>query len=910
MSNGINVNPLNDITKVYLNQIATAKAKETEKDIERWTQAEETECNESPKGKDCDVHGMKECPDPVQEEMGKKKNCGCGQNPCITYGKQDNKSMKEEKKAKKDYDGDGKVESGSKEHAGVVHNAIQKKKGGKADGQDTRKESILHDLTKVYLNQVAEHHQKDENGNTIPHEDEVTEAMSSYDKARKAAARRAADRNAARRRGEMGGRMERETYANEAGTRMHHKGYRANANEGRTYTWRDDINLREVMTDDGEQKEVTEKKVKNKIKINPKLGEAIEEIGGEVLEAYTVTNADKKGNTPAYQGYKAGKKNVKTGKPMYKAADHMKEEDIVDEGYGKKKKKGHSCASKVKHEEYGMGDCIKEMHTLTEDGEVTHYDIKFSNRIIRNVPVDSLEVIEEMHHEHYVNDEKNVEVFGEEDKKGSGSGTKDACYKKVKASAKVWPSAYASGRLVQCRKKGAANYGKSKSESYSWRDDFIWEDEDQKKNLTERPLSQDEEGDKERIVKGMKKDTKGFKNRYGDDYKSVMYATATKLAKEETETVGGVTVMQDYDETIQFREYETVDIITPEPMKGVRTEEMEPKKEPTSNMDDKKSAEASKKVDQKQKRVAMMKKIVLQKKLQAVRSGAGGDIVAGYEPEGEMVDEGSLHKWFKGSKSKDGKGGWVNVVTGGTCASDEPGEGTPKCVSSSKRASMTKAERLSASRRKKKADPGQQSKSGAAKPTYVATDKKKKVEEAKDLLKVAKELTKASKMHKGQAEKLKKHADDMKTVDEACWKGYKAYGMKKKGGKMVPNCKPVGSVKKEGASYGLYKGDGKVKIDGYEKMKAKIGSKKKHDKPAIEEAKVDKGRSDYGKASIRNYRRKGPGHGEPAMFDPENKRGKLIDKRREEHKARRGVKGAKVPAYKVDEGAAWTKKSR
>ena len=38
----------------------------------------------------------------------------------------------------------------------------------------------------------------------------------------------------------------------------------------------------------------------------------------------------------------------------------------------------------------------------------------------------------------------------------------------------------------------------------------------------------------------------------------------------------------------------------------------------------------------------------------------------------KKITEGSLHKWFKGSKSKDGKGGWVNVVTGGTCASDEP----------------------------------------------------------------------------------------------------------------------------------------------------------------------------------------------------------------------------------------------
>ena len=101
---------------------------------------------------------------------------------------------------------------------------------------------------------------------------------------------------------------------------------------------------------------------------------------------------------------------------------------------------------------------------------------------------------------------------------------------------------------------------------------------------------------------------------------------------------------------------------------------------------------------------------------------------------GGGVSEGTLHKWFKGSKSKDGKGGWVNVVTGGTCASDKPGEGTPKCVSSAKRASMSKSERLSAARRKKKADPGQQQKSGAAKPTYVATDKKKMKKEEVEII--------------------------------------------------------------------------------------------------------------------------------------------------------------------------------
>ena len=53
----------------------------------------------------------------------------------------------------------------------------------------------------------------------------------------------------------------------------------------------------------------------------------------------------------------------------------------------------------------------------------------------------------------------------EGDKKGKGSGSKDACYHKVKSRYSVWPSAYASGALVKCRKVGAANWG-NKSEGY------------------------------------------------------------------------------------------------------------------------------------------------------------------------------------------------------------------------------------------------------------------------------------------------------------------------------------------------------------------------------------------------------------------------------------------------------------
>jgi predicted component of type VI protein secretion system len=44
------------------------------------------------------------------------------------------------------------------------------------------------------------------------------------------------------------------------------------------------------------------------------------------------------------------------------------------------------------------------------------------------------------------------------------AGKKDACYHKVKSRYKVWPSAYASGALVKCRKVGAKNWGNSKKE--------------------------------------------------------------------------------------------------------------------------------------------------------------------------------------------------------------------------------------------------------------------------------------------------------------------------------------------------------------------------------------------------------------------------------------------------------------
>jgi hypothetical protein len=53
------------------------------------------------------------------------------------------------------------------------------------------------------------------------------------------------------------------------------------------------------------------------------------------------------------------------------------------------------------------------------------------------------------------------------------------------------------------------------------------------KEIDERKLTEPEKKEKEKVVKGMKKSKSDFKKRYGDDAESVMYATATKIAKEK-----------------------------------------------------------------------------------------------------------------------------------------------------------------------------------------------------------------------------------------------------------------------------------------------------------------------------------------------------------------------------------------
>jgi hypothetical protein len=194
------------------------------------------------------------------------------------------------------------------------------------------------------------------------------------------------------------------------------------------------------------------------------IGEAV--YGGKKEEPKdtrkTVTNADKTGNTKAWQNYKAGHKG-------YKAADHVgeaKDDSYLETDMNKRKKNNEKAIEDMKNTK-ANADMVKAAR-------------------------------------------KHFEEFTSEEKKMDGKDDNGftSCWKGY-------------------RKKGTKMKGGKEV------NDCVKSEE---LEIQERALDAAETGEKERLVKGMKKSAADFKKRYGKDAKSVMYATATKKAKEHMDT--------------------------------------------------------------------------------------------------------------------------------------------------------------------------------------------------------------------------------------------------------------------------------------------------------------------------------------------------------------------------------------
>ena len=114
--------------------------------------------------------------------------------------------------------------------------------------------------------------------------------------------------------------------------------------------------------------------------------------------------------------------------------------------------------------EEGVIESIKQLDPMSSIPVYPNGNIRYAVEVNRGWFAENGVVVGDTLLEDIDEEEIITEV---KDKKGKGSGTKDACYHKVKSRYSVWPSAYASGALVKCRKVGAANWGNStKKEEY------------------------------------------------------------------------------------------------------------------------------------------------------------------------------------------------------------------------------------------------------------------------------------------------------------------------------------------------------------------------------------------------------------------------------------------------------------
>jgi hypothetical protein len=113
---------------------------------------------------------------------------------------------------------------------------------------------------------------------------------------------------------------------------------------------------------------------------------------------------------------------------------------------------------------YGIQEDKQELEEDCQDGyERVPGSKEFASGSCREKTDESLDIIIQEELVAFLAEKKKKKRKKKKKKKGA---KKDACYHKVKSRYKVWPSAYASGALVKCRKVGAKNWGnKSKKKN-------------------------------------------------------------------------------------------------------------------------------------------------------------------------------------------------------------------------------------------------------------------------------------------------------------------------------------------------------------------------------------------------------------------------------------------------------------
>lgn len=244
-----------------------------------------------------------------------------------------------------DRDGDGTVETSSKEHAGVVHNAIQRKKGGTPDGQDTRMEEFELEEGKKEADLEKMKRKEDKHTKDAVSQKGGSRGDSKNRASKMAGIRGALERKEDPRRDTRGGR-----FTAEKGPRKpedHRSNFSYNMKDRpakepgvkKESAWEQYLELRENRRaaraaggykDDSKKQTDPSKEgftgISNSIADIMKQNKEIEAKNKKkkVAETFEVTDADEKGNTEAYKRYKAGNKAYTRKKAEAKVAEEWK----------------------------------------------------------------------------------------------------------------------------------------------------------------------------------------------------------------------------------------------------------------------------------------------------------------------------------------------------------------------------------------------------------------------------------------------------------------------------------------------------------------------------------------------------------------------------------------------------------
>jgi hypothetical protein len=441
--------------------------------------------------------------------------------------------------------------------------------------------------------------------------------------------------------------------------------------------WRQDLS--EVLGNVKDDKKIAEKKINNKITINPKLdlGEAIENLGGslvemveldeefiyetaniateyfyemglnefgigilieelglegfvdfvfELSEEYTLTEARRSGKI---EPVTAKGTAFKSGKPTGKSLQRLRAQKAA-------RKEAEAKASSSKPS--GMKAALQRQSAVASAKKQQPTKKPIKDRIAKGVlsALDAYQKGMERHRAATATAGKALRVAGKgasEFGRGVASGVKTVgkvakdVRRVVGESEEIDEAKVESGESEATKKdirsrryvektkgaEGVRNYDAMGSTAPNWvtaarrrahkaergikREEF---------ELDEKTLSTAETKKKEEIVKSMKDKAADFEKRYPGRGKEVMYATATKMAKKMSE----------------------------------QAMELQPKSQQSSQPQ--KSDQQQKKLQQQQDRMRQQEVQILQRKLQTLRSapkGSDPSIMAGYEPEGGMVDE-------------------------------------------------------------------------------------------------------------------------------------------------------------------------------------------------------------------------------------------------------------------------------